>query len=294
VFRQNVVAGKAVELETGVRVDRLRKLGYADIHLPPDDNDNRDSFGVLAQDSDINGLGVRRLAVGAIRQKTYKPTDPSTRTEYETRLGTRLAREHITIDGVDSYNANALTGTFEILRRDVNDKFDPREGNLIVLGTGLGTQIGGSNVFGRLTARGQYWWSLSKKDVLTIRGEIGKLWARDINQVPDDFAFRTGGARSIRGYSYLGLGRKVGNAILGDATLAIASIEGTHYFDERFGGALFVDVGNVAPKFSEMKLKTAVGVGARVKTPAGPLALDLAYAPENKDVRLHFSLGIAF
>lgn len=294
VFRQNVVANKAVELETGVRVDRLRQLAYADIHLPPDDNNNRDSFGVLAQNSDINGLGVRRLAVGAIRLKAFKSNDPTSRVDYETRLGSRLANERKTIDGAESYRANTLTGTFEILRRDVNDKFDPREGNLIALGTGIGTQIGGNNVFARLTARGQYWWSLSRQDVLTVRAEIGKLFSRDVTQVPDDFAFRTGGARSIRGYRYLGLGRQVGSAILGDATLAVASIEGTHYFNDRFGGALFMDVGNVAPKFSEMKLKTSVGTGARVKTPAGPLSLDLAYAPQDRDIRLHFSLGIAF
>lgn len=294
VYRQNVVANKAVELESGLRVDRLRQLAYADIHLAPDENGNYDSFGVLALNSDINGLGVRRYALGAIRKKTFRPDDLSSRVEYETRLGGRLANEHTTIDGVESYSANTLTSTFEILRRDVNDKYDPREGNLVALGTGLGTELGGNNVFGRLTLRGQYWWSLSKADVITVRGEVGKLWSRDVTRVPDDFAFRTGGARTIRGYRYLGLGRKVGDAILGDSTMAVASVEGIHYFDERFGGALFFDVGNVAPKFSEMKLASAIGVGARVKTPAGPLNLDLAYALRDNNVRLHFSLGIAF
>ena len=34
--------------------------------------------------------------------------------------------------------------------------------------------------------------------------------------------------------------------------------------------------------------------GARVRTPAGPLFLDLAYGQRQRDLRLHFSLGIAF
>ncbi len=86
----------------------------------------------------------------------------------------------------------------------------------------------------------------------------------------------------------------MGNAVLGDAVLFVASIEGTRYFDERFGAALFVDTGNVASTFGSMKLATGVGTGLRVRTPAGPLSVDLAYAVRDKNVRLHFSLGIAF
>jgi len=43
-----------------------------------------------------------------------------------------------------------------------------------------------------------------------------------------------------------------------------------------------------------MKLATGVGAGLRVRTPAGPLSVDLAYALRDKNIRLHFSLGIAF
>ncbi len=293
VYRQNVVAGQAVELETGVRLDRLRRLGYADIHLVPNENGFRDSFGVLAQDSDIQGLHVRRLAVGAIRAKTY-PASFKSRVEYETRYGARLSHERTDIDGLNAFTANNATATAELIRRDVNDKYDPREGTLLGLGAGVGTALDARNRFGRLSVRGQYWWSPTKRDVITVRGEVGRLWARDLNRVPDDFAFRTGGARSVRGYRYLGLGREVGNAVLGDAVLFVASIEGTRYFDERFGAALFVDTGNVASTFGSMKLATGVGTGLRVRTPAGPLSVDLAYAVRDKNVRLHFSLGIAF
>ncbi|OVZ61232.1 hypothetical protein CDO44_06200 [Pigmentiphaga sp. NML080357] len=293
IYRQNVVLGQPLELETGLRLDRLRKLGYADIHLAPNENGFRDSFGVLAQDSDIQGLRVRRFAIGAIRAKTYPPSFKS-RVEYETRYGARLAHEQIDIEGFNAFTTNTATATAELIRRDVNDKYDPREGTLFSLGGGVGTALDASNRFSRLSVRGQYWWSPSKRDVITVRGEVGRLWAQDINRVPDDFAFRTGGARSVRGYRYLGLGRDVGDAVLGDAVLFVASVEGTRYFDDRFGAALFVDTGNVASRFSEMKLATGVGAGLRVRTPAGPLSVDLAYALRDKNIRLHFSLGIAF
>ncbi|VCU70189.1 Translocation and assembly module TamA precursor [Pigmentiphaga humi] len=293
VYRQNVVLGHPFELEAGLRLDRLRKLGYADIHLAPNENGFRDSFGVLAQDSDIQGLHVRRLAVGAIRAKTY-PSSIASRVEYETRYGARLAHELTDIDGYNSYTTSTATATAELIRRDVNDKYDPREGSLIALGGGVGAALDGGNHFNRLSLRGQYWWSPSKRDVVTVRGEVGRLWAQDINRVPDDFSFRTGGARTVRGYRYLGLGREVGNAVLGDSVLFVASVEGTHYFDDRFGAAVFVDTGNVASRFSDMKLATGVGAGLRVKTPAGPLSVDLAYALRDKNIRLHFSLGVAF
>jgi len=35
-------------------------------------------------------------------------------------------------------------------------------------------------------------------------------------------------------------------------------------------------------------------VGVLVKTPAGPLSLDLAWGQRDRKLRLHFSLGVAF
>jgi translocation and assembly module TamA len=36
------------------------------------------------------------------------------------------------------------------------------------------------------------------------------------------------------------------------------------------------------------------GVGARIRTPLGPLRLDIAYGQDVHDVRLHFSIGLSF
>jgi len=293
VYRQNIVAGFPVELETGLRLDPKRKLGYADIHLIPHENGYRDSFGVLAQDVDIEGVHTKRMAVGAIRRKTFPPAFGS-RVEYEVRYGTQLARESTEIDRVESYNMNSLIGTADLTRRDVNDKFDPREGHVLGVGAGLGTELGGSNRFGRLTARGQYWWSPRTDYVLTTRLELGRVWTRNIDRVPDDFSFRTGGASTVRGYSYLGLGREVGGAIRGDLSMIVASLEGTKYFSDILGGALFIDTGNVSSSFGKGRWSTGVGGGIRVKTPAGPLQVDLAYGLRTKDIRLHFALGVAF
>ncbi len=295
IYRQNIVFGYPLAVETGLRLDKLRKLGYFDVHLPPTVKKGyRDSVGVLVEDSDINDVATRRLALGGTRLYTRRAGDPASRVEFETRLGGRIAAEDVDITGIPSFRTNTAAATVEWLRRDVNDKYDPREGTLLVVGAGLGTALDGGNQFSRLSLRMQRWWTVNKRDVFTVRGEVGQLWARDLLRAPQDFSFRTGGPRTVRGYEYLGLGRDVGPAVLGDRTLAVGSVEYTRFFDERFGMAVFADAGNVADSFGDMSLATSVGVGARVRTPAGPLNLDVAYAIRDTRLRLHFSLGIAF
>jgi len=293
IYRQNVVFGKAVSMETGLGVDRLRQRAYVDFYLPPDEKGQKDSFGLLADHSDIEGLDVRRLAVGATRLRTRRGAGDS-RVEYETRFGVLAAQDHVKIDGGDSYDLPTVSTTAEWLRRDVDDKYNPREGHLIALGAGVGVTLDKGQPFSRATARGQQWWPVGERDVLTVRGELGKLWSDSKTQVPDDFGFRTGGARTIRGYRYLSIGRELDDAVVGAATLAVASIEYMHYFDERWGMGVFVDAGDAAESFGDMKPSVGYGVGARMRTPAGPLFLDLAYGQRTRDLRLHFSLGIAF
>ena len=293
LYRQNVVFGQPVTLETGFGVDRLRQRAFMDILLPPSERGYRDSFGILADRSDIQGLEVTRYALGATRTQERKGAGNS-RVEYETRYGVLLAQDHVKIDGGDSYTLPTVTTTAEWLRRDVDNKYDPREGNLISVGGGVGVTLDTGEPYTRLRLRGQKWWPMGKLDVLTIRAEAGRVWSNGDVQVPDDFGFRTGGARSIRGYRYQSIGVHRDNAVVGAPTLLVGSIEYDHYFDERWGMGVFVDAGDAAESFGDMSMNVGYGVGARVRTPAGPLFLDLAYGQRQRDLRLHFSLGIAF
>ncbi|MDM9561965.1 autotransporter assembly complex protein TamA [Bordetella petrii] len=292
-YRQNVVFGHPVTLESGVSVDRLRQRAYADLYLPPDEKGQKDSIGVLADHSDIQGLDVRRFALGATRLRERKGAGDS-RVEYENRWGVLLAHDHVKIDGGDEYDLPTATLTSEWLRRDVNNKYDPREGNLIAVGGGVGVVLDTGKPYFRARLRGQQWWPVGERDVLTIRGEVGRVWSDSKTRVPDDFGFRTGGARSIRGYRYQSIGLDKDDAVVGAPTLAVASIEYDHYFNETWGMAAFVDAGDAAESFGEMRMHVGYGLGARVRTPAGPLFLDLAYGQRERDLRLHFSLGIAF
>ncbi|MCD0505602.1 autotransporter assembly complex protein TamA [Bordetella petrii] len=293
VYRQNVVYGLPVVMETGVGVDRLRQRAFLDFHLPPDEKGQRDSIGLLADHSDIQGLDVRRFALGATRLRERKGAGDS-RVEYENRWGVLLAHDHVKIDGGDEYDLPTATLAAEWLRRDVDNKYDPREGNLIAVGGGAGIVLDSGQPYFRARLRGQHWWPFGERDMLTVRGEVGRVWSDSRTRVPDDFGFRTGGARSIRGYRYQSIGLQQDDAVVGAPTLAVASIEYNHYFNELWGMGVFVDAGDAAESFGEMRMNLGYGVGARVRTPAGPLLLDLAYGQRERDLRLHFSLGIAF
>jgi translocation and assembly module TamA len=76
--------------------------------------------------------------------------------------------------------------------------------------------------------------------------------------------------------------------------LATASAEYVHWLNKTWGVAGFVDVGDAADRFIDLKMNQGVGVGLRYQTPAGPIAVDIAYGVQAHQVRLDFFLGIAF
>ena len=177
---------------------------------------------------------MTRYALGATRLQERKGAGDS-RVEYETRWGLLLAQDHVRIEDGDEYTLPSATATAEWLRRDVDSKYDPREGNLIAVGGGLGVVLNTGEPYTRARLRGQKWWPIGRRDVLTVRGEVGRIWANGKVQVPDDFGFRTGGARSIRGYKYQSIGLKRNSAIVGAPAMVVGSVEYDHYFNERWG-----------------------------------------------------------
>ena len=76
--------------------------------------------------------------------------------------------------------------------------------------------------------------------------------------------------------------------------MAIGSLEYVRWLDGPLGAAVFTDIGDVADNWGALDPKPALGVGVRYKTPAGPIALDVAKAVDEDKIRIHFALGVAF
>ncbi|MDE2004912.1 MAG: BamA/TamA family outer membrane protein, partial [Betaproteobacteria bacterium] len=74
----------------------------------------------------------------------------------------------------------------------------------------------------------------------------------------------------------------------------VASVEATRWLNDTLGIATFVDAGNAFDRMADFRAAVGYGIGARVRTPIGPLRLDLAYGEQSRQVRLHFSVGLSF
>ncbi len=292
LYRHNVIFGWPLWSETGVGVDKKRQRFFHDIHLPPTVRGFKNSFGTVYERENIEGVRQERAAAGI---KTRYDFNGKGRVEYETQGSFMAVWNKTEIKGVRGrQEGTALELLGQLLRRDVNDKYDPREGNLIDLDVGIHYPLRNRyQTLYRTGLRVQQWFPIGRRDVLTIRGEVGRVWPRS-DYIPLGFGFRTGGARSIRGYKYQSIGLHRGRAVIGAPAMAVASVEYIHYFTDMLGMSVFIDAGDAAERFKDFKTHLGYGVGAAVRTPAGPFYVDLAYGQRDKSIRLHFSLGIAF
>jgi translocation and assembly module TamA len=59
-------------------------------------------------------------------------------------------------------------------------------------------------------------------------------------------------------------------------------------------GAVFIDAGNAADRWSDMHPVFGYGVGLHYRSPVGPLRFDLAYGQDVHQLRVHVSVGIAY
>lgn len=292
LYKQNIVFGQPVWFETGAGVDANRQKFFYDLHFPPTSNAYRHSVGLLYEHTDIEGQDNTRAAVGW-KLRHHRQSDTNKLVDYENEWGLLGAWDKTRLKGAETFEIPSAILSWNWLRRHINDKYDPRDGNVINTDLAAGLPLNGDKPFYRAGLRLQQWWPVNKWDVVSVRGEVGRVWSRS-NRIPPDFGFRTGGSSTIRGYKYHSIGLHRGEATVGAPYLAVASIEYTRYFTEMFGMRAFIDVGDAADSFRDMKLAWGYGLGAAVRTPAGPFNVDLAWAQRDRKLRLSFSMGIAF
>ncbi|HEU0204362.1 MAG TPA: BamA/TamA family outer membrane protein [Burkholderiaceae bacterium] len=298
-YRQTLLFGAPYTLQTGLGIDKTRSVGFADILLPPKPNGAIDSFGVLAERTDIEGQHTKRWAAGVARARSFETKSAA----YDTKLSLTLQRElrraieqlPPPAEQVAPITNDVLSLIYTWTRRTVDQITDPRRGDILTLRAGPGLQRSGiSDTFFFTYGRYVRYFELSPKDQVIVRGEIGHNTADDLNRVPNEFLFRAGGAGSVRGYRYQSLGVREGAVTRGSRSLAVGSLEYVRWFSEAWGGALFYDVGDADDDLWRITWAKGYGVGARWRTIAGPLALDAAYSDRDHRWRLHFSIAVAF
>ncbi|MGE5094105.1 MAG: autotransporter assembly complex protein TamA [Betaproteobacteria bacterium] len=293
-FRHRDFLDRGYDLQSSVRAGLKRQIGFVDIYMAPGlfpfrgrDVPFRDSVGVLTEHSTIEKLALSRFAVAAYRHFTPE--------KFETRVGISYQVERSFPEGAEPRITRALAPIIAITVRRVDNLFDPQRGGVLNVQLAAGKQgLLTSQDFVKAYAHYQHWIPITPRDQLLLRTEWGSTFAQSRDGIPEDFLFRAGGSRSNRGYSFQGLGPREGDAVVGGRYLMTASAEYVHWLNEKYGAAAFMDIGDAADTPKEWNSNRSYGVGGRYKTPAGPLALDLAYAEAPRRFRVSFSVTVAF
>lgn len=140
-----------------------------------------------------------------------------------------------------------------------------------------------------------------RRFVLAGRFKAGAVVGGDVENLPVDTRFYSGGGGSVRGYAYQAIGPRADDGTpLGGTSVLEASIEGRYAVRPNIGVVAFLDAGTVSTQqFSDFSdARYGAGIGVRYTTPAGPIRLDVATPLNPTDfddpVQIYISIGQAF
>jgi len=212
----------------------------------------------------------------------------------ETGIGPYWQQEQQYPEGGNRTIAQALVLDWYWIRRKVDNPLFPMSGSLTQ------TRLGGASKsllsdqdFVRSYLRHQVWIPLGERDVISLRIEGGYTLSTTSLGIPQDYLFRVGGTQTVRGFAYQSLGVHEAEAVVGGRVMATGSAEYVHWFGN-WGAALFSDTGGAADVVSDLYMSLGYGIGARWRSPVGPLALDYAHGEGQPGNRVHFSISVAF
>ena len=277
---------RALQFTTDMRLEQKVQNVSLRLLRPPDPSGWSQSGTFLAERTDLEGLVTQTVSVGARRISLDE------RNQWQYGTAYLVDRQHP--NGGETTDAHALYTDVERAWRRVDDLASPTRGTITLLQAGFGAPGVSSRTFGRVVARFAAWRPIDRDDDLYARLEAGAVLASSRAGVPSSLLFRTGGDQSVRGYAFESLGVKVGDAVVPGRYYTVASVEATHWIREYIGVAAFVDAGDAFDQPGDARLALGYGIGARVRTPIGPFRLDVAYGQRTGEVRLHFSVGLAF
>ncbi|MEO7496451.1 MAG: autotransporter assembly complex family protein [Massilia sp.] len=276
-----------LRMKSNIVMETKRQTARADFYFPTTAKGFNDSFGAGFERNDLLGV-VTAVSTLAVRRAWGGP-------QLERSLTLEYLSEQITIANQLQTSSKSVPLTYSRTVRKLDNLLSPTRGFV------LNTQIGGALLpiltderFVRGYARAVNYRPIGAAGTLVLRAEAGAVASRRKVGVPSTLLFRAGGDQSVRGYAYQQLGVIEDGAVVPGRYLLTGSVEYQYWFKPPWGVAVFYDAGNAADTLKDLKPKSGYGIGARWRSPVGPINVDLAYGHAVKKARLHFSLGFTF
>ncbi|MEZ5651800.1 MAG: BamA/TamA family outer membrane protein [Burkholderiaceae bacterium] len=284
-------------LESAVILSQKRARAFANVRTPYDANDRFVGFGGRLEREDVEGqLSSRSNSYIGIGRR-YGGGEAFLSVQYQTE--TVKLDPTATDPGLSDTRQALVLGLSGGLRR-LDSSVEPRDGYALTAQiSGAHASVLSSRGFLRLYGKATRFYrgpreSMLSDGTLILMAELGYVEAGSRTDIPSENLFRTGGAQSVRGYGYQSLGVSERGAVVGGRYLAVGSIEYQHRMSDLYSLAVFVDAGNAVDDTGAYDPVFGYGLGARFRTPIGPINFDLAYGDAVSRWRLHFSVGYGF
>jgi translocation and assembly module TamA len=266
--------------------EQNRQTASAGLDTQPNPLGYHLTWNASGEKTQIQGLETRGDKFGVTRSRTLFGI--------ETGIGPNWQQEQRLPEGGIRESVQALVLDWHWNRRTVDNPLFPMSGALTELRLGGASKsVLSDQDFVRSYFRHQLWLPFGERDVVTLRVEGGYTASISRLGIPQDYLFRVGGTQTVRGFAYQSLGVHEGDAVVGGRVMATGSAEYTHWIGN-WGGALFRDAGGAADVLPDLRMSQGYGIGARWRSPVGPLALDLARGKGQPGSRVHFSIAVAF
>jgi translocation and assembly module TamA len=280
--------GRAYPFTVSGRLDQTQQYGQVQLAMPPGERGWVNSILASYTLTDVSSTRIYSAKGGVQRSRTTQNID--------TTYSLFFYDDRLTQNEPNPSRARALLPGWQWVRRNVDDPLFPRQGNLIRAEAGFAVKgLLADQTFGRVYANLQQYFPIGKRDLVLFRAEFGGVFTSGPSSgVPASLLFRAGGANSVRGYSYQSIGNNVAGSILPTKYMVTGSSEYQHWFTHDWGAAAFFDIGTATDTWRERVFEPGAGIGARWRSPVGPVNVDVAYGFKNKSVKPYLTLGIAF
>lgn len=197
-------------------------------------------------------------------------------------VASQSGRPHLLVPGV------------EWTRMRGDDALRPSNGSKLLFELrGASDQVLSDSSFWQMTTSIKWIKTVSESGRVLLRSTAGYMHEDNFARLPPSIRFFAGGDNSIRGFDFESLGPvDLNGEVIGGSRLIEMSAEYEHSVRPRWSVAVFADSGN-AFSGSDLDWRSGAGIGARWRSPLGPVRIDVAWPVDDvqQGARLHVSLG---